>query len=322
MNFAAATPTGGDAHIDVPLSNLAIKAFSDSVGMIAQELFPIVSVEKENNKYYVIDKDTWLRLVTTLRSRKAPPRKIEFRVSSDSYACLNYALRSDNAKEDLANADRAIRLRQNSTKIVTSGLLRDYEDRVARQVSSGTNLGSYVSLSGTAKWNDYVNSDPISDVTTGHAFIRQNTGLKANTMVIDEDTLKIVRRHPLLLDMFKYTSGGEVTPDQLKSVFEVARLLVGTGIKNNALENATASITNIWGNNVILAHVDPNPISLETATLGLSMRWQPDNFPAAMQVERYDDADKGTKKEWVEAGYFQDEKIVSSTLGYGILNTL
>jgi hypothetical protein len=33
------------------------------------------------------------------------------------------------------------------------------------------------------------------------------TGLVANTAVMDWDTLQVLRRHPVLLDMYKYTSG-------------------------------------------------------------------------------------------------------------------
>lgn len=315
------TPSGRGAHHDVPLSNLAIKAFQGTGGYIAQSLFPIVPVGKQSDKYYVLDKNSWLRIGESFRAPKTSPRRVNFRVSSESYFADNYALSGENALEDLANADNAIRLRENTTGVVTDMLLRDYENRVAQMVTSGTNLGSYVSLSGVAKWSDLVNSDPISDVTTAHAFIRNSTGMKANTGVIDEDTIAILRRHPVVLDLYKYTAGGQATMEQIKEVLGVSNLLVGGGIKNNALEGATASITNIWGNNVILAHVEPGT-SLETATFGLTYRWTPAGLPLPMQARRYPDPDPGKKVEVVEVGMYQDEKIVASDLSYGILATL
>lgn len=314
-------PTGRSLHIDTPLSNLAIKAFQGSGNFIAQALFPIVPVGKQSDKYYTIDKDSWLLLPNTRRAPKTSPRRIEFKVSSDSYFADNYALAGENSLEDLDNADNAVQLRQNTVNVVTDGLLRDYEDRVARAVTSGTNLGSYVSLSGTNKWSNFVNSDPLSDVTTARAFIRQRTGLDANTLVIDNDTAAVIRRHPALLELYKYTSGGQITMQQLKDAFDVQTILIGEGIKNMAKEGATASIVNIWGNNVILAHVE-KAISLQTATFGLSFRWTPAGIPAPMQVSRYNDPDPGKKVEVIETGYYQDEKIVASALAYGILSTL
>ena len=316
-----ATASGRDVHLDVPLSNLAIKAFQGSGDFIAQKVFPIVNVNKQNNKYYITDKDTWLSTPDTKRAPKTAPKRVEFKVSSDGYFCDNYSLAAENSKEDLSNAEAAIRVRQNSVKVVTDMLLRDYEIRVANKITTAANLGSGVALTGTNKWNDFVNSSPMSDVTTAQATIRKVTGLMANTGIMDEDTFAIVRRHPELLDMFKYTMGGQLSGDQIKSVFNLKNLWIPSGVKNVANEGQTASIVNIWGNNFVLAVVNPGT-SLETQTLGLSIRWQPAGVPAAMQVSRYDDPDPGKKVEVVESGYYQDEKIVAADLGYAITGTL
>lgn len=321
-SFAAATPTGVDAHFDTPLANIAIMAFQGSDMYIGQQLFPIVPVGKQSDKYYIIDQDSWLIVPDTKRSPKKAPNRVEFRVSSDSYFANNFALAGENAVEDLANADVGLMLRENTVNMVTDALLRDYEVRVANKVTSGTNLGSYVSLSGATAWSDFVNSNPLSDVTTGHAFIENTTGIKANTMVIDANTLRVVRKHPVLLDMYKYTTGGLLSMENLKDAFEIENVLVGKGIKNMAVEGAAGSTVNIWGNNVIMAYVSPSAVSRQTRSFGLTFRWTPPGLPAPMSVRRYNDPDPGKGIEVVDVGYFQDEKIVASNLSYGILNTL
>jgi hypothetical protein len=315
------TLVGRDAHHDAPLTNVAIKAFAGGEGYVGQSLFPTVPVGKQSDRYFVIDKDSWILVPKTFRAPKTSPRRIEWKVSSDAYFCDNFALAGDNAKEDLANADIALALRENTTMVVTEGLLRDLEVRIANLVTSISNVGSGVALTGAAKWGDYVSSDPIADVTTAHAFIRQRTGLLANTLVMDEDTYQVVRRHPVLLDMFKYTSGGLLTDDQIRNVFKVGTLLTAQGIKNNAAEGATASIVNIWGNVALLARIEPG-VTLKTATFGLAYRWQPADIPGPMQVLRYDDPDPGKKAETIEVGYYQDEKIVARDLAYVIKDTL
>lgn len=315
------TLVGRGAHLDVPLSNLVVEAFAGIDEYIGQRLFPVIPVDHESDKYYVVDQDSWLRVPNTRRARGQRPERIEFRISSDSYFADNYALAEDNFKEDLANADMAIRIRERSARNVMHGLARDLEVRIANRVTSGTNVGSYVSLTGGNKWSDPVASDPIADVTTAHAFIENNTGLRANTLVIDKDTLRVVRRHPVLLDLFKYTAGGVVNDQQLREVFEVETILIGRGRKNNALESATASFTNIWGNNVILARVQPGN-TMQTMTFGLGFRWTPEGIPTPMSVVRYDDPDPGKKVETTEVGYYQDEKIIARNLAYLIAATL
>jgi len=321
ITMAAATPSGRDAHVDVPLSNMAVMAFQRTGQYVAQQVLPIVPVGKQSDRYYVIDGDSWLRNPESLRSAKASPNRIEFKVSSDSYYCPNYALAGENSFEDLDNADTAVMLRQNTVNIVTDALLRGYEIRAANLMTSATNLGSAATLTGTAKWSDAVNSDPISDVTTAHAFIEDKTGLSANVAVIDKNTLAILRQHPAVLDLYKYTAGGLASMEAIKDVLRVDQVFVGGGVKNNALEGATASITNIWGNSVIFARVQAG-MSLQSQTYGMSLRWSPAGVPGPMTVTRYNDPDPSKKVEVVEAGYYQDEKVVGQELSYGILTAI
>lgn len=320
--MAGNTPVGGDAHLDVPLSNYAVRAFdAEAGGFIAEQLLPVVPVEKQSDKYYTIDKGAFLRVPDTRRSPKTAANRVEFRVSSDSYFADNYALATDHALEDLANADRAIMLRENSTDLVLNNLRLDQERRIANLVTSISNVGSGVQLTGANKWSD-PNSDPRADVNTGHAFIRNQTGLLPNTAVIDWDTMMVVKRHPLLLDLYKYTSGGELNDGQLAEILGVPRVLVGRGIVENALEEGTSSMTNIWGNNVLLAHIGPDT-GLRSRTLGVRMRWTPAGMPGPFQVITSQENGAGSKHiEILEAGYFQDEKVVASDLGYVIQNTL
>ena len=313
--------TPRDVHIDVPLSNIAVAAFSRGE-FVGPRLFPVVPVGKQSGNYYTITKNSWLRVPqSTLRAPKQSPRRVEFNVSSDQYFAPNYALAGENAFEVLASADDPIMLRARTTRKVVSDLMTDMEQRIANKVTSITNIGSGVSLSGGNKWSDYVNSDPISDVNTGHAFIRNNTGVIANTLLIDFDSYQTVRRHPVLLDMFKYTQGGLLNDAELKEVFRVQNLLVPTGIRNAALEGGTASIVNIWGNNALLAYVSP-PGGMETVTFGLAFQWTNPELPAPFVTSVYNDPDPGKKTEIVEVGYYQDEKIVAAQLAYLVGSTL
>ncbi|MDR7537435.1 MAG: hypothetical protein QN183_13850 [Armatimonadota bacterium] len=323
--YAGEPATGRDVHHDAPLSTLAFKQFQGTdAGYVAGQLFPPVAVDHETDRYYLIDPDSWLRIAPALRARRASPARVEFRVSSDAYAVRGYALAGEIALEDLANQDRAIRLREQTTALVVNMLARDRENRVASMVTSGTNLGSYVSLTGTAKWSDYTNSDPVSDVNSGHAFIESRTGLHANTLVLDKDTYRVVRRHPAVLEAAFGPGRAQGLPaaDRLAEVFEVDRILVAAGVKNVAAETAPASLVNIWGYNAILAYVPDAVAGLDAVAFGVSFTWKPEGFPEPMQVLTYRDPDPGRATEVIQVQYWADEKIVGKDLSYGILGTL
>ena len=322
QGLLASQLTARDVHIDVPLSNIAVEAFRQGE-FVGPMLFPIVPVGKQSDVYYTINKDTWLRLPqSTYRQPKTAPRRVEFDVSSDTYFAHNYALAGENAHEVLANADNALSLRQRTARKVVGDLMLDMEVRIANKVTSISNIGSGVLLTGTAKWSNYSASDPVSDITTGHAFIRSQTGVIPNTLLMDWDTYQIARRHPVMLDMFKYTQGGLLNDAELKEVFSVERILISKAIRNTAKEGATGVIANVWGNNALLCHVDPAAPSLQTVTFGLGFRWNSADLPTPMQARVYDDPDPGKKVELTEVGYYQDEKIVAAQLAYLVGNTL
>jgi hypothetical protein len=313
-------PSGRDIAADVPLSQIAVQQFANAaqLGYVALELFKVTPpVAKDSGRYYIVDKNSWFVIPDDRRAQKASPNRVEFKVSSDLYYCQNYALAGEIAKEDLARQDPAINLYETTVQVVTEALLRRLEVRVANQVTSISNVGSGVTLTGGDTWNDYVNSDPLAAVNTAHAFAVANTGLMYNTMILPWDVYQVVRRHPLLLDMFKYTKGGMLTGDELTAVFQVQRVLVPRGIVNNQLEGSSAaSFTRIWGNNVVLAYVADVAPNIRTTTFGLAIRWMPEGFPAPMQARRYEHWDPGVGTVITDVMYWQAEKIVAPQLGY------
>ena len=318
----AAHLTTRDVHIDTPLSRIAVEAFSMG-NFVGPQLFPVVPVGKQSDVYYIIQRNAWMRLPTsTLRAPKTRPRRVEFTITSETYFAHNYALAGENAFEVLANADNPIALRQRTARKVVSDLMGDMEVRIANKVTSISNIGSGVLLTGANRWSDYSGSDPIADITSGHAFIRSNTGIRANTLLMDYDTHETVRRHPVLLDMYKYTQGGFVNDAELREVFKVGKIIVADAIRNAATEGQTASMVNIWGNNALLCYVEGAAPGMETATFGLGFRWTPEGVPAPMQARVYDDPDPGVKSEIVEVGYYADEKIVARDLSYLVGTTL
>lgn len=310
------------AHIDKALTNLAVKAFAGMEGFIADSLFPEVSVGKQSDRYYVIDPNTYLRIADTRRSPGAESNGIEFKLTSQSYFANNFALHTKTPLEAFANADLGgLMIRDENNSIILEGLARDKERRVANIVTSISNVGSGVALTGANKWSDPIGSDPVGDINTAHAFIRSKTGLKANTLALDFDSVVTLQHHPAIREYTKYTQEGPVPMSQLMGLFRVSKIAIAEGIFNGAKENATASMTNIWGNFANLSVVNPGN-SMKMRTFGARFVWRPEGFPAPMVVERYPHHNKSTKQEVQEAQYFEDEVVIARDLSYTITGTL
>lgn len=313
--------TGRDLHIDVPLTNMVIGF--EPQGLIVEEIFPVVSVQKQSDVYYKWDKGSFFRIPDTLRAPKTKGRSVTFDVSSDTYFANNYALVHEESFEDMGNADQILNSREKRLRALKNLLTLDWENRVASQITSGSNLGSYGTLTGTDQWSDYANSDPISDIETGKESIRSTTGLDTNLMIIGKSVYQKLIHHPDILDRIKYVQKGIVTADLLAAVFDVEKILIGTAIKNTAAEGLTDSFSDIWGKHVVLAHTTktPDPDGRDPS-LGYSFRWEaPLLGGAAWAAEIWNDPDGGNYENR-RIQYFQNEKLTASALGYLLIDVI
>lgn len=318
--YQGATPVGGDAHYDVPLSNFASAGFDiTDNAFIADRVAPVINVGKQSDRYYQILKHDFHRARSTLRAPKDNAKRVTFTVSSDSFFADNYALAAENSIEDLTNADMAVNLRQNSVRLIQRLLRLDQEVRVASLMTTPANVGSGVLLAGANSWFSVNSADIIGQVMSGHAFIRSQTGLRPNTAILDYDSFQAARRNSFIWDQYK-NPGSDVflSMEQLRQAFQVQNILVGDAIVNTSASGWNS--TNVWGNNMVLAHIAP-ATGLQSMTAAGRFRWQPPIFPANFGVMTNRENSAGSKHiEVVEGGYYQDEKIIAPDLAY-VINT-
>lgn len=311
-NFA----TGRELHVDVPLSEISIAYRPQN--FIADKIAPVVGVTKQSNLFREWLRQDTLRIPDTHRAPRTVAKRIEWGVTTKAYFAKNYALGTDIPLEDLDNADNDIDLIRNATEGVTNGLLMDYESRIAGVLTSTSNVGSSTTLSGTSQWTDDTNSTPVDDLETGKDAIHSTTGFEPNVLILGRAAYKALRRHPHILELlFPHGSGGKFArAEQLAELFELDKVLIGNQINNTADEGVTASYSNIWGGDAVLLYVNPNP-GLLVPSYMYSFRWTPSDFPGAFAVQRSRKEGAGEQNiEIIEAGYYQDEKVIAPELGY------
>lgn len=310
--------TGRDLHIDTPLTNLTIAY--EPVGLIAPMIYPIVPVQKESDVYYIWAKAESLRLHDAHRARGRETNRINFDVSSDTYAVKNFALAMDIPLEDIDNADAALDIRNSAARRVTNGLNLAWEERLAVTLTTTTNMASSTSL--TFNWADLGNSNPVDDVYVGRDCIRKATGLTPNVAVMGDHAWSRFSRHPDVIEFIRgkgdSTGGGPVTEQQVATAFGLSRVLIGKGLKNTAAEPFAGVYTDIWSTACVLLYVAPAPGLMEPSH-GYTFRYTPAGLPGPLAVERY--TNQRPKTESVEVHMYQDEKVTGTDLGYLIVNT-
>lgn len=268
-------PTTGSLHIDTWLTNLTI-GYSNKE-YIADQIFPIVQVNKQSDIIPVYDQSFWFRDNAALRATGTASVGNGWTVNnSNKYFCDRYSLRKEIADETRDNADAPWNLDMEAAKFVTNAL------QLSRENSFSTNLfktgvwgADKVGATDFTKWSDYGNSTPLVDVTAYYDVIESTIGASPNTFVMGKDVWSQLKWHPDILDTIKYTERALAGPELLASLLELPKVFIGRAIKTTTAEGtAESSVTysRIWGKNALLMYV-PDAPSLMTPAAGYTFVW-------------------------------------------------
>jgi hypothetical protein len=190
--------------------------------------------------------------------------------------------------------------------------------------------GHVVTLAAATKWSDYtyvtpgivtsVISNPVADIRAACFKVYIDTGRWPNTMTIPIDALGIIEQHPRVVDRFK--NFVLTDPEAWKSLINVPApqnmFIVDSKINTANNIDATESITSLWGQDVWIGLVDPNP-GQKTFTFGKTFsQIYPDG--STRPTDRWREEER--KSDIVRTSYKYDLKVISNTAGYLIKNAV
>jgi len=316
-------PSLAQVHVDAALTNFSIAYMQDASRFIADKVFPNVPVEHKSDKYYVFAKDAFLKA----GGRRTPygmeaPRG-GFALSTSSYDVgTPWRWAFDLTPDVLANADPGINIDQAASSYVMNGLLVQREVQWgASYFKTGVWGTDVVGATNFAKWSDDANSDPITDVSTGRQTILGNTGYLPNTMVVGNAVHEALKKHPLIVDRFKYTSSDSITNAMIARLFEVDNYLVAQAVQATNTEGETVATSLVLGANALLCYSAPAP-SLLAHSAGYSFVWSKLTGQNNLGVATYRypmpwlGIANGAVTERIEAQFAYVHQITGSDLGY------
>jgi hypothetical protein len=305
-------PTTADVHVDTPLSEIAI-AYKN-LNFIADRVFPIIPVDKQSDKYFVWDKGSFLTNQVEVRTPGDTYPEGRIKISTDEYYCdlyhLGYAIPDENVK----NQDAAVELEQTGSEWLAHQFALNREIQIAAAIFAASVWDSDLT-GGTdfTQWDDYVNSDPITDIDTYSETIEQNTGATPNTLVIGRQAWNHLRRHPLLLDMYKHTGVAILNEQQVADALDVETVVVGRATQRTSLEGAATAVqAYVWGKHALLLYVPPNP-GLRVPSAGYTFAWKIDDTGLTVNIipVRQDDRDR----DFLKGKHAFDFKVTGTDLG-------
>ena len=175
--------TSKDVHVDQLLTNVSI-GYSNA-GYIADQIFPVVPVDKQSDKYLTYDKSHWFRNEAKIRATGTKSERGGWNYSSDTYFCDRFSYGHEIYDEERDNADNAFQLDSDAAEFATDKILMQREVAFAGGFFT-TSVWGTDKTGGTdfTHWSDYAGSNPLVDVSDWMDTIEASIGREANRLVM------------------------------------------------------------------------------------------------------------------------------------------
>ncbi|SEQ84896.1 major capsid protein [Giesbergeria anulus] len=204
--------------------------------------------------------DERLRRYNLRRAPGAATKRVNIKYEGRTYTVDQYAVDVPIPRELLREADESRKLQVGNyldisrIAMVTANeiLALDYEAEVAQLA---TNPDSYASghvlaLSGGTKWSADTGT-PVTDIRAAADTIRKKIGKRPNHLALSADALQAITLNKEVKSYLSNTQTGPATLEQLKTILNVAEIVVGDAVWIDDSDTGR----DVWGNNAVLAYV-------------------------------------------------------------------
>lgn len=264
-------PSLGDFHVDAALTDISIGYFQ-SLGdtrRIATSVFPIIPSAKQSNKYHVYDKSELLRTVAQKRAPNTEAPVRNYKLSTDNFFCDVVSIAVDVSEQDRANADTVLNPEDDAARVTVDDITLKMEKDFA---TAALSTGVWGTESTSA--NAFSSTGILKKVATAHKTVLQNTGLKANTLVLTADGwYDGLMNNPDIIARLPDNAPKMVDEAFIAKIFNVNRVFILDSVMTTSPEGSTAdTFAFAKTNKAVLLHVATNP-GKRVPSAGYTFAW-------------------------------------------------
>jgi hypothetical protein len=312
------------------MSNLRVRPTLTNISLgyanqqfIADQIFPIVPRDTDTGDFYGSGKEMFTR-ESDIRGMKDRANAIDHDYRKFSYSAVEHSLLEELPEKLLQQARVSgiagvVNLERDASNLVTQKLALGREIDFATQLRNTANYasGNSVTLSGTAQWSDYTNSDPVTAVEGYNQVVLDKIGMPPNLAIIPRSVMRKLRYHPQLLNKLGTTPNlKRLAVSEIADLFEVDRILVPDVIYNTAPADLGDTFTTspVWGKDVMLLRV-ADRVGLNQLSFGYLFRVRyPTNNNLLAEFRSWEEKDRRISV--VEGNYMEDRMIALPEAGY------
>jgi len=225
--------------------------------LIADDVCPRVPVEGVAFKYLKHDVSQGFTVPDTQVGRRSKPNEVEYSASEETASVVDHGLDNPVPMSDIKNAPKNFDPVANGVGLTTGLIALAREVRVANMIFNASNYGlsNKQTLSGTAQFNDFLNSSPISVITEA----LDSMIMRATEITLGQGVASKLKRHPEILKAYNGNSGdvGIVPTAFLAELFELDQVNVGLSLVNVSKKGEARILNKCWGNHISLQYKEP-----------------------------------------------------------------
>src|SRR6185369_9966204 len=117
------SPVYQDVHVATALTNIAVAYLQDESSYIAEQVFPMVPVQHQTDKYFVWSKADFFRDEAQLHADATESAGSGINLTTQSYSAQVWALHQDIGAQVRSNADPSVDIDTTVTKVLMQKLL-------------------------------------------------------------------------------------------------------------------------------------------------------------------------------------------------------
>lgn len=278
----------GTVHHDVVLTNLSVMYANDD--LMGERVIPTIFTNGSlSGTYFEKNKRDRFAYPDDSMAERSDPNEVTQGRSKKTYAEESRALKGYLPWEVIQNQSAPLNELVDVQDLVLGGIAHRKELRIISLVeTTGNYAGNTVALAAGDRFDSAGGGDPGGVVDDAVKAIWTGGGPGQLVMITSLDVHNVLKRHPAILDTFKYGVGAEgpkmATRQMIAEYFEVDEYIVGKARSDTANEGQTASYSRMWDDGISILRVATSP-SVNNLAWGYSFQdlptrtdlfWQPE----------------------------------------------
>lgn len=256
------------AQVDKLLTNVSNAYFPE--GLISEKVLPQIEVAQDSGILGYYGKDH-LRLENSVTGGRGRARVVTpiTRLVDRTYLIQPHELQGEVTESDYRNVELPFDAEKDETLGLTTLLALEKESLLASALQSSTILTQNITLSGTSKFSDYNNSNPVAVIKNAQNAVLSGCGKMPNKAIVPQLVANTLRYHPQVLQNlgFAQNRAGQLTNDELAKFLNVEEIFIPDAAYNSGKEGQADVMSQLWGNHITFL-VAPKSVSKYQVSLG------------------------------------------------------